>query len=134
MPELLEFVRRDVLDVALGNTDNHARNTSVLKDASGRIALAPLYDFAPMILDDRGIARVCRWADNADFPQWNLVAEALVDLGVDRAVARALLREMADIVGGLPAVMRDCGVPDVVTERCATRIERVARALLEVTP
>ena len=75
--ELREFLLRDVLEVALGNTDNHARNTSVLKWADGRVELSPLYDFAPMILDARGIARVSRWEDGADLPDWKRVAEAL---------------------------------------------------------
>ncbi|MGH7269102.1 MAG: type II toxin-antitoxin system HipA family toxin, partial [Polyangiaceae bacterium] len=75
--ELRELLLRDVLDVALGNTDNHARNTSVLKWPDGRIELSPLYDFAPMILDQRMIARVSRWEDNADFPDWARVADAL---------------------------------------------------------
>jgi hypothetical protein len=65
--ELREFVLRDLLDVALGNTDNHARNTSVLKWPDGRIELSPLYDFAPMILDRRMVARVSRWEDDRDF-------------------------------------------------------------------
>lgn len=132
--ELLEFVRRDVLDVALGNTDNHARNTSVLKDSRGHVALSPLYDFAPMILDERGIARVCRWADHADFPRWNLVADALASLGVDRAAVTALLRELADVAAALPGILRDCGVPSLVMRRCAERIARVEQSLREVKP
>ena len=58
--ELRELVLRDVLDVALGNTDHRARNTAVLKQLDGRIELSPLYDFAPMVLDPQGIACVSR--------------------------------------------------------------------------
>jgi serine/threonine-protein kinase HipA len=131
---LQELVLRDVLDVALGNSDNHARNTSVLKTVDGRVALAPLYDFAPMILDERGIARVCRWSDNAEFPRWDLVADALEVLGLERATTRAWLRDLGAVVAALPSVMRDCGVPEPVARACAARIATVARALAVVTP
>ena len=132
--ELREFVRRDVLDVALGNTDNHPRNTAVLKRKGGRVELSPVYDFAPMILDQRGIARVCRWADRADYPEWNLVADALVALGLDARATRRWLRGLTKKVFALPGIMRECGVPDGVTKQCAERIARVARGLAEVTP
>jgi serine/threonine-protein kinase HipA len=127
--ELREFVLRDVLDVAMGNTDNHARNTSVLKLVDGTVALAPLYDFAPMILDARGIARVSRWKDNSDYPDWNVVAGALDDLGLDGNLTRPWLRALAPRVSALPAVMREKGVDDAVIARCSLRIERVASAL-----
>jgi hypothetical protein len=49
--ELKELILRDVLDVALGNTDNHGRNTAVSKHLDGRIELSPIFDFSPMVLD-----------------------------------------------------------------------------------
>jgi serine/threonine-protein kinase HipA len=62
--EVLEYLRRDVANLALGNKDNHARNTAIQRDFSGHIALTPLYDFAPMYLHPDGIARRIRWKDN----------------------------------------------------------------------
>jgi serine/threonine-protein kinase HipA len=132
--ELREFVLRDVLDAALGNTDNHARNTSVLKRADGQVTLSPMYDFAPTFLDARGIARVCRWADGHDLPDWNGVVGAMAELGLDAGATRAWLSGLAEQVALLPGIMRDCGVPDSVTERCAGRMDRVARALGQVKP
>jgi serine/threonine-protein kinase HipA len=131
--ELREFVARDVLDVALGNTDNHARNTSVLKRTDGTIALSPLYDFAPMVLDRRGIARVSRWKDGSDYPDWNIVAAALDELGLEGRETRQWLRGMSDPVAGLPLVMRDEGVPEEVVVACSERVARVADSLARVT-
>ena len=37
------------------------RNTALQRDFEGRIALTPLYDFAPMYLHPDGIARRIRW-------------------------------------------------------------------------
>ena len=127
--ELRELLLRDVVDVALGNTDNHGRNTSVLKDAAGQVALAPVYDLAPMFLDRSGIARVSRWADGADFPDWRAVTEALGPLGLPPSESRRWLRSMAAGIRKLPATMRTCGVPARVIEACGARIDRVAESL-----
>lgn len=133
--ELRELLLRDVLDVALGNTDNHARNTAVLKHPDGRIELTPLYDFAPMVLDPQGIARVCRWQAEVDgYPRWAQVADVLDELGLDGTATKRWLHEMADAVGELPRLMVDEGVPARVVEALAPRVARTARALSEVRP
>lgn len=79
--EVLEYIRRDVANLALGNKDNHARNTAVQRDFNGRIALTPLYDFAPMLLHPDGIARRIRWEahDNGGQPIWRNVIDQLLD-------------------------------------------------------
>jgi serine/threonine-protein kinase HipA len=122
--ELREFLLRDVLDVALGNTDNHARNTAVLKRRG--VALSPLFDFAPMCLDSEGIARVCRWKEeDAGFPRWGPVARSL---GPD---VLAWVKTLAERVRRLPAWLDEERVPARVREEIAHRIERVARDLEE---
>ncbi len=128
--ELREFLLRDVLDVALGNTDNHARNTAVLKHEDGRIELTPLYDFAPMVLDPQGIARVCRWRDEeGGYPNWTKVANALAPLGLDAAATKAWLRDLAGPISDVPRLMSEEGAPERVIETLDARIARVARAL-----
>jgi serine/threonine-protein kinase HipA len=57
---VIEWVKRDLLNVAFGNSDNHGRNTSLIKRPSG-IALAPIYDFAPMKADPEGVIRSTIW-------------------------------------------------------------------------
>lgn len=132
LADLRELVLRDVLDLALGNTDNHARNTAVIKDARGRVALSPIYDLAPMMLD-RGIARVCRWrAETGGLPAWPALAEALERLGVvgvDAAEVLAWLREARPAVRALPDTMRLCGVPEPVREAARPRVEAVLASL-----
>ncbi|NOU28258.1 MAG: type II toxin-antitoxin system HipA family toxin [Polyangiaceae bacterium] len=127
--ELRELLLRDVLDVALGNTDNHPRNTAVIKRPNGSIALSPLYDFAPMFLDPRGIARTCRWRDGAAFPHWAAVAEAVAPLGLPLSEARAWLRSLASRVRALPEVMREERVPTGIAALCEDGIARVAKDL-----
>ncbi|MBU0542330.1 MAG: HipA domain-containing protein [Gammaproteobacteria bacterium] len=71
LPELAEYICRDVLNLALGNKDNHARNTAFTRNMQGNLQLTPLFDFAPMVLHPDGIARRMRWQDeNASAPRW----------------------------------------------------------------
>ncbi len=78
LTEVLEYIKRDVANLALGNKDNHARNTAIQRDFEGRIRLTPLYDFAPMYLHPDGIARRIRWEDNdAGAPDWSRVVDRI---------------------------------------------------------
>ncbi|MCB1310828.1 MAG: HipA domain-containing protein [Sedimentitalea sp.] len=42
-----------LLNIALGNTDNHAKNHSLLYDRGARPRLAPFYDIVPVMMDGR---------------------------------------------------------------------------------
>ena len=48
---LRELLLRYAAARAMGNTDNHGRNTSVLKPLDGGVVLSPVYDSAPMFSD-----------------------------------------------------------------------------------
>lgn len=87
--ELIEYLKRDVANLALGNKDNHARNTAVQRDFAGRVALTPLYDFAPMLLHPDGIARRIRWEGNDDGrPDWGRVIDQVCALAAPPAAGR----------------------------------------------
>jgi serine/threonine-protein kinase HipA len=80
--EVLEYLKRDIANLALGNKDNHARNTALQRDFHGHIALTPLYDFAPMYLHPDGIARRIRWEGNdGGQPDWVRVLDRVCKLG-----------------------------------------------------
>ena len=79
--DLQEYIRRDLLNICMGNTDNHPRNTAFIKDESS-CRLSPIFDFAPMYLDTEGITRVCRWSadlEQAGLPHWKRILEYLND-------------------------------------------------------
>ena len=59
--EMLEYLKRDVANLAFGNKDKHARNTAIQRDFAGNIRLTPVFDFAPMYLHPDGLARRIRW-------------------------------------------------------------------------
>lgn len=130
--DLLEYLRRDILNVALRNTDNHGRNTAFIKYEQGPVTLAPLYDFAPMFLDPEGIARASRWPDGLEpvigRPAWGEIAKSLQRyIGQEEAVA--FLAEQQVKVENLPKVMRECGVEDKVIQRVDRRCGEIAADL-----
>jgi serine/threonine-protein kinase HipA len=110
--EVLEYVKRDIANLALLNKDNHARNTAVQRDFNGRIALTPVYDFAPMYLHPDGIARRIRWEHNDNGqPDWRRVVDRLCELGELGAQGRkerrkkgAALIAREPLVAGLKAM------------------------------
>jgi serine/threonine-protein kinase HipA len=80
--DLLEYLRRDVLNVCMGNVDNHARNHAFRKHI-GAVRLSPLYDFAPMSFSDDGFARVARWGKEKERrgqPDWTAVGSYVAGL------------------------------------------------------
>ena len=58
--DLLEYLRREAINTCLGNTDNHGRNTALIKEGD-QVTLAPLYDLAPMQFDPSLIMPSTRW-------------------------------------------------------------------------
>ena len=130
--ELLEYIKRDILNVMLGNKDNHGRNSALLRLDDGRAELTPLYDFAPMYLDPEGIARVCRWSGEREIagdPQWESVVTHFPN-HADRL--RAALREFGCRLEQLPKVMNDCGVDDDIIEQRGRSIQSHCRQLLNL--
>ena len=132
--ELREYVRRDVLNLALRNTDNHGRNTAVLK-TNGQIRLSPLFDFAPMFLDPEGIGRVSRWQDErpGSQPEWAIICEKLKNFMVP-GETRIWLADIGQEVKRLPGTMQDCNVDDDIIQRLSGWIDEVAAGLVETRP
>lgn len=60
--DFAEYLARDLLNEMMGNTDNHGRNSALLKSDSVT-RLAPIFDFAPMKFDPEGVVPATRWAD-----------------------------------------------------------------------
>ncbi len=137
--EVLEYIKRDILNVALRNTDNHGRNTALLKSPSGAVALSPLFDFAPMFKDPEGIARAYRWDAEGEkevgLPEWGRVAEALEEeTGLPGKELRHWFADCAPEVANLPETMIRCGVEEGLVDTLSPRIQEVTRRLEEARP
>ena len=136
--EVLEYLRRDVANLALGNKDNHARNTALQRDFQGRIALTPLYDFAPMYLHPDGIARRIRWEHN-DGAQidWSRVLDSVCEpiaggkkpRRLDREALAAGLRAMAPVLADIARDGIAMGMEPDLHQHLKPGIERLAREM-----
>jgi serine/threonine-protein kinase HipA len=117
--DITEYVLRDVANIALGNKDNHGRNSAFQRLANGRVALSPLFDFAPMFLHPEGIARRIRWEkDDGGSPVWGSVAEQAASAGsIDATRLRRSLADFAEPLARLPEYLERRGVPPQIIER-----------------
>ena len=131
LQETIEFIRRDVLNQAMRNTDNHARNTAVQRTVDGVVQLTPLFDFSPMYKDPEIIARSCHWVSKGGhrLQTWEEVIDTLVVDDNERDQIVAALADFASIVGNLPELARQAGVDPQVVEDCRKSIDRQAQQL-----
>jgi serine/threonine-protein kinase HipA len=137
--EILEYISRDILNVAVRNTDNHSRNTALLKQPNGSVALAPLFDFAPMFLDSLALTRASRWGGNAEkmveLPNWGQVAEDLQQqLGLPAKDLRHWLATLAQKTERLPETMHACQVDSDIIDKLISRIKATTRVLRDAQP
>lgn len=132
--DLLEYLRRDILNICLGNPDNHARNHAFLKQATGEVRISPLYDVAPMFLSDEGYARVVRWDQSRETmaqPDWLAVGNYLLTVpGTPGAQQIAVMYQLlADHFADFTEMARSAGVSDDVIARRRSTVDQ-NRALL----
>lgn len=135
--EVTEYVLRDLLNLAMGNPDNHGRNTALRKCPEGTIELAPLYDFCPMRLDPTGVRRSTKWAcmkqpnsRNRDLdPDWRIVCAVAAAGVMDPATLRSVVASKASLLARLPDRARDLGVAPDVVDRAMGRCQELAKAI-----
>lgn len=112
---VIEWVKRDLLNVVFGNSDNHGRNTALLKKPDD-IWLSPIYDFAPMKADPEMVPRTMTWGsprEEGGHYNWPLIAERLADLvAPDQLLAE--LGKLARQLAGLKQRLQSRGVPESI--------------------
>ncbi|RLQ21880.1 hypothetical protein DWB85_09840 [Seongchinamella sediminis] len=123
---IVEYIKRDVVNVVLGNKDNHSRNTAVFRYENGTVTLTPLFDFAPMYLDPEGIPRACRWEGDQEKvgePDWSRIIDAMPEC-VPKDDLNKSLTQFGEVVEQLPRIMIDAGVDVEIIENRKPAIER----------
>lgn len=108
-----EWLTRDLLNIAFGNTDNHGRNTALLKQPH-RIWLSPIYDFAPMKVDPEGVTRTTKWGspfEEGGEYRWQAITKDLSDLCPSDRSFNAL-RDTANKLVGLQDRLMKRGVAE----------------------
>jgi len=123
---LREYLRRDLLNLLLGNSDNHGRNTAVLRH-TGRLELAPIYDMAPMVMDEEGISRTTKWpppVETAGEVDWKAACELLQPWADPQQLFEGL-REDAAALLALPDLLHDLGLPQAVFDHPRIALARL---------
>lgn len=114
--DTIEYVLRDVLNEAMGNPDNHGRNTALRKHADGGIRLAPLFDFAPMKLSDVGIGRSTRWECRRRHGGWSVICKAAACDAISADELKDVLRSKIAFLRDIRDIAHEAGVDDAVAE------------------
>jgi serine/threonine-protein kinase HipA len=131
--EVIEYVKRDLLNLALKNTDNHARNTAVQQLEDGTVQLTPVFDVAPMFLDREIIPRSSQWLDK-DGKVINRFEDVVDGLPLEigkKAVVMQAVKAFAKVIEKLPQTMDQCGVDTYIIERCERSIDQVLDTIIK---
>lgn len=129
---VFEYLRRDLLNQILGNSDNHGRNLAVLRTESG-IELAPIYDLAPMVMDDEGITRTTKWpkpVEQGGQVDW-LAACQLAGDWTDTEQLYQRLRHAAQEFLALPDLLTDLGLPLVTMNHPRIALAQLPKRLTD---
>jgi len=129
--DITEYLKRDIANLALGNPDNHGRNSALNKYPDGTIRLSPLFDFAPMRLAKEGVIRSTRWGSMREsgrdhLPDWKAICADLVTDPDDQALLFSELRKFAERLGQVPEMAKEMGASSEILERAMSRCNEIA--------
>jgi serine/threonine-protein kinase HipA len=132
--DIVEYLKRDITNLALGNPDNHGRNSALSKHPDGTIRLSPLFDFAPMRLAKEGIVRSTRWALMRDagrdhLPDWKRICVELMPRPDERRGLLTALSAFAERLRHAPKVARELGASPQILERAMSRCAEIANSV-----
>lgn len=132
--EIIEYLKRDMANVALGNKDNHLRNTAIFRDWNGHISLTPLFDFVPMWLHPEGIARTIRWErDDHGAPNWASVIQQVAEVTrVKEDTVKTALKQSLPCYQQLEAKMQHEQVDQEIIDNSHYRITSICQQLAEL--
>ncbi|WP_283193859.1 HipA domain-containing protein [Rhizobium sp. AN80A] len=134
--DIVEYVKRDIANLALGNPDNHGRNSALSKHQDGTIRLAPLFDFAPMRLAKEGIVRSTRWAMMRDggvdhLPDWKKICKGVMAVPDEQKRMASALYSFAEQLRRAPNLARHGGASPEIQQRAMTRCVEITNSVLE---
>lgn len=120
-----DYLLRDMIKRILGDPDNHGRNMAIIRGERS-VRLAPMYDLAPMCMDEEGIVRLTHWPRGMEHLKnpWHLISQACAHLANPDHVL-ALLREKAKGLLALPDLLSEAGLPNTVFNHPGVPLRKV---------
>ena len=129
---LADYLARDLLNMAVGNKDNHGRNTALIKRDKD-IELAPAYDVAPMVLDPEGIARTTRWPNHLQMKNGEPDYAGIIDAYAgDPELVADLFAEQLKKLTNLKDPLERHGAPKAMFEAPGVRLKIAEQVLMEL--
>jgi serine/threonine-protein kinase HipA len=127
--EMREYIQRDMLNIVLGNTDNHGRNTALQITPDGIARLTPVFDVAPMFMDRSAIPRQTRWSraieSQAGVVDWDQVIGLTGNAQGSETSAK--LRDFQEALSSVPAWLKDMDAAPAVIDRAQRGVDAVQR-------
>ncbi|RRV09603.1 type II toxin-antitoxin system HipA family toxin [Pseudomonas sp. v388] len=127
-----DYMRRDLINKILGNSDNHGRNTAIIR-FDDRFELAPIYDLAPMVMDAEGVTRTTKWPkeiERAGDINWRKACGALADIADPEHLFEHLRGDAARL-RALPDLLQDSGLPRKTFEHPAIALGKLDQRLAD---
>lgn len=125
--EITEYIKRDMLNIVLGNTDNHGRNTALQITQEGDVQLCPVFDIAPMFMDASAIPRQTRWRtdkENSGIVQWSQVVDALPDT-LNQDVVTKAVADFMEKLAAVPILLKEMDANERTLERVRRGLDMV---------
>lgn len=121
--DLAEFILRDLLNFIFLNTDNHGRNTALLKSSeTGKVHLSPLFDLAPMALDPEIIVRMSKWKQfESAIPDWKKIA-GFYDQKLSTNLISKRLANLYKQIKQIPVLLETEQADDLIIEQVTNKI------------
>jgi serine/threonine-protein kinase HipA len=115
---------------------------AIIRDTAS-FRLAPIYDLAPMVMDDEGVTDTTKWPkelERAGDVDWRGVCRALADIADPNDPLAALsdapnsfdrLREDAKRLAALPDILTASGLPDATMNHPRIALKNLEQRLKE---
>jgi serine/threonine-protein kinase HipA len=128
--ELLESVRRIVVNLLLGNGDAHLKNWSFMYSIGGRISLTPAYDIVPTFLyGDHNMALEFGGTKDPNLIDLKMFERAAGHLRVDRKVLTNQVKETVErALDTWPLLIKQAPITDKMQAKLVERLHTLPLA------
>lgn len=113
----VEYLKRDILNMAMGNIDNHPFNKAV-RMIDGKIRLTPIFDFSPSYLLTDDVERSMEWVDKKGdiLDDWNDILDCLDIPPEEMSAILVEIDRFGHKLGTLQDIMKQEGVDEDIID------------------
>lgn len=108
LPGVKELFKRMLLDVAVGNIDNHLRNHAFLRKRDGQWCLSPAFDITPVGRPGTNLA--LQISERQALPDLTAAVGAHARFGIDKEDADRILKATIEVTSQWPVYMKKRGI------------------------